>query len=257
MLKYTLPGLVFGLTLGLQVGQARAGLLVTTRQPDQVVKVDDRDLAQTSAITYSASGPTELFGFSFVASPGGVDRLFDGRLDVHSNHKEDKGGVKIMPRNSVTVVFDVSTHPAGYDITGIETVAGWKSFAKGRSNQGYAILLTFVDGRTATLVDTRHWEPNTPPTYWTTVSFSNPEGGPLFSDTVQLNQEAATRGTSVRASGVKSITFKNFSPGNAGHFAVYREFDIRGVPSTDGPGTGSSAAERPSPSPRPSPPLLP
>jgi hypothetical protein len=136
----------------------------------------------------------------------------------------------VYPTDSITYTFDVSSHAAGYNITQIATYAGWDPGAGGRSNQGYQIDLTYVNGATATLLAKTTLQPNSPTaSYWTQVVLTNSEGGALSQ-------------SGIVASGVKAVTFSNFDSGIAGgsgQYAqvMYREFDIVGTATVPEPGT--------------------
>jgi hypothetical protein len=191
-----------------------SNLLVTTSTSSTAPTVSTNDLAQTYYLSSSATGGNG------VATQH--TQLFNGTIDNTANVTMDSS-------NTVTVTLDTSVNANGYDITGIDSVFGWNTGASGRSNQGYSIVLTFVDGSTATLVEGTHWEPNAPTAaYWTQVSFRNADQGVLNSDTVTLNSET-TGGTGVIASGVKAVTFEITHDANAGGVVVASEIDILGV----------------------------
>lgn len=134
---------------------------------------------------------------------------------------------------SITYTFDTTSHAAGYDISRIESYAGYTTDPTwgGRSNQGYAITLTFVDDSTATLVPKAVWVPCPVMAYWSQVVHTNSGGGVL------------NNGSSVTATGVKAITFSDFDPNWAYVPHVrYREFDVYGTATVPEPGTVGLAA---------------
>ena len=138
--------------------------------------------------------------------------MFNGLIGNEDGDADDVGEVRLDTTSVVTVTFDTSIFAGGFDLTGINTYFGWNPFGGGRSNQGYEILVTYVDGTTESLAGPEHWEPNEEPSsYWTTVSF-------LPGDDEFL------------ARGVKSVTFDITNQGNVGAALVAREFDILGVP---------------------------
>ncbi|CAA6691324.1 MULTISPECIES: LamG-like jellyroll fold domain-containing protein [unclassified Lentimonas] len=191
-----------------------SNLVVTTARSSTAPTVSDNDLAQAHYLSSSATGGNGV-GTQHA-------QLFNGTTDNTAN-------VTMDSRNTFTVTLDTSVNTNGYAITGIDSVFGWDTAASGRSNQGYSIVLTFVDDTTATLVDATHWEPNTPTAeYWTQVSFRNADQGALNSDTVTVNSET-TGGTGVIASGVKAVTFEITQDANAGGVVVASEIDILGV----------------------------
>jgi hypothetical protein len=135
----------------------------------------------------------------------------------------------VYPNDYITYTFDVASHPAGYDISQIGSYAGWDPGSGGRSNQGYQVDLTFVNGSTATLLAKTTLQANNPAAYWTQVILTNSGAGALSQD-------------GIVATGVKAVTFRNFDAANAtggGPYAqvMYREFDILGTASVPEPGT--------------------
>lgn len=218
------------LTYMVTVSLGWSTIIVTTAKIDQATPptVSGSDLGQTAAS--SISGTVN-------ANP--ISNLFDGSIGTVNDDTGVAGATEIRAGNSVTIDFDVTTNTLGYDITGIDTYAGWKLAAGGRSDQGYGITLTFMDDSTAALLNSTHWEPNaTPREYWTTVSFVNNGGGALSSDFVDTGS-GPVAGNGILASGVKSITFDGFFDSNAGSWSAYREIDIFGAATVPEP---SSAA---------------
>ncbi len=165
------------------------------------------DLAQTYYSSSSATGGD--------AVEERHDELFNGEIGDSSSGTGDSGVVRMSSGNTITVTFDISSNTFGYDITGIDTIFGWSTGSGGRSNQGYELILTYVDGTTVSLAGPEHWEPNSPATYWTKVSFT-PEGT-----------------NTVMASGVKSVTFDITEDANASGVVIAREFDIFGTATVD------------------------
>ncbi|MDF7808987.1 PKD domain-containing protein [Pontiellaceae bacterium B12219] len=142
------------------------------------------DLAQTHYLSSSSTG----------FSVGDETLLFNGEV------ANDFQAVSMATDASVMINFDVSTYFAGYDITGISTYFGSNSGGDGRANQGYRVVVTYVDDSTATLIGADLWEPAGYD--YTTVSFSG------------------TNGTAL-ATGVKSVTIDKIYPANA---AAYGDF---------------------------------
>lgn len=200
--------------------QAHAAIIVTTNKINlgsTAPTVSNSDLGQAAGTIVSAlniDDPTQLA---------------NGLVGNTDGDPLDPGEHFFGTTASLTFTFDVSTNTAGYDITQIDSVFGWKIASSGRSNQGYSIELTFVNDSTAFLVDSTVWEPNSPTSYWTVVSFTNNGGGALNSDTININGGGASAGNTIVASGVKAITFANFSNANAGGNVNGREFDIFGT----------------------------
>ncbi|MEP2774663.1 MAG: sialate O-acetylesterase [Luteolibacter sp.] len=120
--------------------------------------------------------------------------------------------------DSITFNFDITVNTGGYDITGINTFAGWNPGGGGRSNQGFTITVTYVDGTTSEVSSGVYFS-NLPTTFtWTEVLFTE--------DT-----------TGIIAAGVKSVTFSNFHPAGSTGFVGYREIDIFGTASEHRPET--------------------
>ena len=207
---------------GLVPHSANGAIIVTTLKSGSPPTVSSSDLAQTQYLSSSGTGGDD-------ASSKHAD-LFSGVIGNTNGSAADPGEVRLDNTNTITVNFDISTNTLGYDITRIDSYFGWNPEGGGRSNQGYEIILTFVDDTTASLAGPQHWQPNSPASYWTTVSFTASGGGTLNSNTVNLNGGGAVAGTSVLASGVKAITFDMTEDANAGGFVVAREFDIFGAP---------------------------
>ena len=162
-------------------------------------------------------------------------KLNDGSLGAAGNGSDaSASSIGIQSNNtSIIYTFDTSINDRGYDITGIRTYAGWLTYSGSydvRSNQGYQVDLTFVNGATLTLQKKTSWAWSTsglslPATLWTEVAFANGNGG------VALNNNSG-----VVASGVKSITFSNFDVAVPGGPVAYREIAIDGVASVPEPG---------------------
>lgn len=154
----------------------------------------------------------------------GAGAASDGTPSTYANF--------VYPSDTITYTFNTSSHAAGYDITNIATYAGWNVGGGGRSNQGYQIDLTYVNGTTATLLPKTTLNANSSPTYWTQVSLTNAEGGALSQN-------------GIVASGIKAITFRNFDESAVSaayndkvyQQVMYREIDIVGTATVPEPGT--------------------
>jgi len=210
---------------GLVPHSANGAIIVNTDKSNSPPTVSDSDLAETQYLSSSATGGT----WSVVTLHA---ELFNGSVNNSAN-------VTMDSNNTFTVNFDISTNTLGYDITGIDSYFGWETSGGGRSNQGYSIVLTFLNDSTATLAGPTHWEPNSPDSaVWTTVSFTESGGGTLYSDTVKLNSGDAVAGSSVLASGVKAITFDIANNANVNNSQlVGREVDIFGTATIPEPGS--------------------
>ncbi len=203
---------------------SNAAVLVTTAKSasGSPPAFSTTDLAQTQYLSSSGTGGNDAAEHA---------QLFNGAIGNTDTDTTDSGEVTLTSTNSITVNFDISVNTLGYDITGIETIMGWNPNAGGRSNQGYSVVLGFVGGGSATLFSATHWEPNSPSSYWTKVSFANSGGGTLFNDTISLNGGSASTGTGILATGVQSITFNisQDAAATSGGVVVAREFDVFGV----------------------------
>ncbi|MEI6891837.1 MAG: carbohydrate-binding protein [Pontiella sp.] len=177
---------------------------VSTTQSDTAPRVSSTDLAQTQYFSSAATGGNDRSEHA---------QLFNGVIGDNDSGTSDAGVVRMASDNTVTVTLDTSVHTNGYDLTGITTCFGWNPDNGGRSNQGYELILTSVDGSTSILAGPEHWEPNNPASYWTTVTFTNAPGR-------------------VMASRVKAVTFNITQDANAGGVVIAREFDVFGLPST-------------------------
>jgi hypothetical protein len=179
---------------------------VSTTKSASAPAVSSSDLAQTQYLSSSATGGNDSSEHA---------QLFNGATGNTDTDTNDSGEVRLTSDNTITVTFDTSVNTNGYDLTEINTHFGWGTDGDGRSNQGYEIILTTVDGSTHSLAGPEHWEPNSPASYWTTVSFTPGSGTSM-------------------ASGVKAVTFDITEDANAGGVVIAREFDIFGVPTVPG-----------------------
>ena len=177
-------------------GEISSDYTVNAFKADDAPSVSNDDLAQTS---YSSSSHATLF---------------NGRIGSGDSDKNDEDSVQIDDSSSITIDFDLKDNASGFDIWGINSFFGWNPTQGGRSNQGYSVTFSYVDGSKKT-IDAQHWEPNSPSSYWTVVSFESGASGSI-------------------ASGVKSITFDISEEANAGGWVVAREIDIFNSPTEAG-----------------------
>ncbi|MDF7809074.1 PKD domain-containing protein [Pontiellaceae bacterium B12219] len=139
-------------------------------------------------------------------------KLFDGIINGTPPAEDDETALVMWDDEcTVTVDFDVSVNTLGYDITNIVSIAGWKPSSGGRANQGYEVVVTYVDDTQEILAAATDWAPNSPAFYWTRVS--------LFEEN-----------NNVMATGVKSVTFNFSENANPGGRVMGREIDIHGYP---------------------------
>lgn len=161
------------------------------------------DLAQTALLSSSGEGT----GTSSTTANHAL--LFNGDLGL-----TNATPVRWNTSSTVTVNFDVSVNTSGYDITEISSIAGWSTAGGlGRSNQGYGVLLTYMDDSQSILAVPQNWASNSPAFYYTKVILTETSGAAM-------------------AKNVKSIKFYGFYNANAGGDVIGREIDIFGVPSS-------------------------
>ena len=225
----TVPGgvstLVDLIEAGWQGSLPQSGMHVLTAKSNETVpkSFSSTDLAQTE---YFSSSATDTNGREVLTQHA---ELFNGLVGNNNGGYADSGEVTMDSGNTVTINFDISTNTGGYDITRIESIFGWSVTSGGRANQGYEIILTFVNDSTATLAGPTHWEPNSPASYWTKVAFTMADGGTLNSDTIIVDGTPSA-GTGVTARKVKAITFDISEDANPGSWVLGREIDIFGTP---------------------------
>ena len=109
----------------------------------------------------------------------------------------------------ITYNLDTGTVPFGYDLTSINTYAGWRD--PGRSEQDYTVLYSTV---------------NAPNTFRVLDSVFAPAYGGYPSDTTAF----LTSGTGILASNVAAIQFS--FPTTQNGYVGYRELDVLGLPSS-------------------------
>lgn len=168
--------------------------------------VSSNDLAQTSYLRSSGRG-------NYDASSKHA-ALFNGSVGDDDSDLNDSDAVQLDDNSSITIDFDLRGNAGGFDIWGINTFFGWNPTQGGRSNQGYSVTFSYVDGSEET-IDAQHWQANSPSDYWTVVSFQAGPSGSI-------------------ASGVQSVTFDISENANAGKWVVAREIDIFNSPSEAG-----------------------
>lgn len=222
IVRHTFVALVAIAALAVSANQGHATIVVTADSNDSntYFSLNHDALGESATITGQIT--------EFQALPKLQDASLGGGLGSGANGAGEFANF-VYPNDYVTYTFDVASHPAGYDISQIASYAGWDTGSGGRSNQGYQVDLTFVNGSTATLLAKTTLQANNPAAYWTQVILTNSDAG-------TLSQGA------IVATGVKAVTFRNFDAANAtggGQYAqvMYREFDIVGTASVPEPGT--------------------
>ncbi|MDF7806433.1 PKD domain-containing protein [Pontiellaceae bacterium B12219] len=194
--------------------------VVPVRLVDVTTQVEGTTATDVFPINFVAFSTNDLANIgqasllSVVDDTGGiavaeVTNLNNGATGTSAN---DGAAVLLDTTDSFTITFDTSENTLGYDITNINTYAGWSTLAFGRANQGYDVTVTFMDDTTL-LLSSGTYEPNLTPNSWTAV-YMTPKAG-----------------SNVIASGVKAITFSNFDQYPSGNPVIaYREFDVLGTP---------------------------
>jgi hypothetical protein len=80
----------------------------------------------------------------------GADAGNNGEYELFQNGTMD----------TFTVNLDTSINTAGYDLTGINTYAGWNPASQGRSNQGYTMTAMLMNDSTLELASGTHFANN-------------------------------------------------------------------------------------------------
>lgn len=162
------------------------------------------DLADASQSTYGSIALTGI----------GADAGFlnDGSIGVANDGER----TQIEPTDAFTINFDTSVNTSGYDITGINSYAGWNTAFNGRSNQGYTVTVTYVNDSTEVIITGTH--------YANTVDAVGENGAVNHWTRVLMTDDTGTIAT-----GVKAITFSDFDEASSGGAVQYREFDVIGT----------------------------
>lgn len=202
----------------------RQGLLATAQGletastsifPENFTPFSTNDLAE--------AGQPTLLNVTSSGITTGLTNLNNGIAGDASNN----GQFTLVGGNAThafTYNLDLSENVLGYDITAIQSYAGWNPAAKGRSNQGYTMTVTYVDGTTEVLARGTHYANGLE---WNGSSWDDVGEQYVWTEVIWSN----TNTTGVIARGVKSITFSDFDSAGAGGVVAYREFDILGAPS--------------------------
>jgi hypothetical protein len=218
--RYSLVALFSCFALAALTSQARATITTTHAKSDSDTEFTLSSDALGESATISGTGIFERW----VPAKLNDGLLGEGAGEGHSNDGQGDFDNTFYPGSSITYTFNTTAAPKGYDITRLETYMGWDTASNGRSNQGYRVDLTFMDNSTATLIAKADFEPNNPACYWTQVVHSDSSG-------------VLDNGSGVVATGVKAVTFADFSAANAAGPVMIRELDIFGVATVPEPGT--------------------
>ncbi|MFO0952510.1 MAG: choice-of-anchor Q domain-containing protein [Isosphaeraceae bacterium] len=184
--------------------------VVNTSTSDSGFTVSGSDLLQTNLGRASVTG--NINDQEGLNSAVDIAVLTDGRFGppgIIGNPGPNPDFVLIHDGVQITYNLDTSTHPLGYDLTNINTYAGWQD--NGRSQQDYTVLYSTVAA------------PNTFQVLQT-VTASGSDGSPSGSAAF------LTSSTGALASNVAAIRFSFPSAQNG--YVGYRELDVLGAPST-------------------------
>jgi PKD repeat protein len=195
----------------LDISSQASGTTDSDPFPATFIPISTNDLANSGQSTFLSIIGTDLQGDTVATD------LNNGAVPSVANDGSDRAA--IINASTVTINFDTSVNTEGYDITGINTYAGWDPVGEGRANQDYTVTVTFMDDSTATLYiatasEDTGLEPNLVPNSWTAVYL--------------------TDSTGTMASGVKAITFSSFDDyrGSGAQTVQYREIDVFGTATT-------------------------
>jgi hypothetical protein len=169
-------------------------------EQSNIPSVATNDLAQTAFLSSSSSNGNA----SSTIENGYQSRFFDGEVA--------ESDIRLYVGDSFTIEFDTTDAPLGYDISEITSIYGASTSSGGRANQGYDIIVSYVDDSTETIASWKYWNPNTPDTtFWTGVTHTEESAGSFIS-------------------GVKAITFLVTQAANPGGWLYGTEIDIFGTP---------------------------
>lgn len=175
---------------------------------------DDLVNAGQSSLDSVVGTPAETGFFS------GLSGLNDGFINSQTENPQGKTYYEptLLP-GTVTFELDITVNAFGYDITDINTFAGWGGNSSTLANQQYEILVSAVGSAGFTSLTTVDYTPFS----------SGASGGTkvFLSDSLPSGKLAA---------GVDAIRFV-FADDGAGFGTVYHEVDVIGVAAIPEPGT--------------------
>ena len=179
---------------------------LSTAGSDSGFPVSNSDLLQTNLSSSSVTG--NIGDEEGLGSATSIEPLTNGEFGPAGlNEWPGTNPEVVMIHNGVQITYnlDTSTHPLGYDLTNINTYAGWRD--PGRSRQDYTVLYsTVADPNTFHVLDNV-----SAPSY-----FGWPSGTAAF----------LTSSTGVLVSNVASIQFS--FPSTQDGYVGYRELDVLG-----------------------------
>ena len=164
-----------------------------------------------SAVDLVNSGQSSLLSMDVSVAPHGAfpaTSLNDGISNSSANNKNVY--FNNLP-STVTFTLDTSVNTLGYDITGVNTFAGWNDNKGQFANQKYDLLVSVVGSADFTSIHSLLYNPIADATAFgaSWVSLSDDSG--------------------LMATGVDAVRFVLQSPGSA---TVYQEIDVMGFATT-------------------------
>lgn len=228
-LKYTL--LILGLISSAEF--SKAALVATgsssTDPNDATIlgAVDGADLGAAGA----ASGAAGFFGGAGDLNDGGITPGLSGPGNSSLYLPNSFGAGTQLPE-TYTIALDVATNPLGYDVSSVETFAGWTENGPQLGNQRYTLSVSLVAAPgTFTPVGTFEYIP---------FADNTSTGGSVTHMTVSDD------GAGLIGMGVHSVRFEfldhGFSgPNTAVDGTLYYETDINGTPTAAVPEPSSTA----------------
>lgn len=191
----------------------------TGSTPSMSVASDDLLQSEFVSVTGDARYPGDGSGSTGPVVPG---VLRDGSWGAWQTVTDSVG---LQNPNVLTFTLDTSVNTLGYDITSIVSSAWWATGGNGRSDQRYAIWVSYVgDGGFSLIQPLTHFTSGMGPDAATQVTVTNNTGGVL------------DNGTS-STTGVDQIAFQfgdndGTAQGGAGggnNWNFYREIDVIGT----------------------------
>lgn len=201
---------------------AQAATIFTTQtSADNTFANSSFSVSNSDLVNDGQSSLTSVTNTGITAA--GIIEINNGSVPAATN---TTGDASIVPGDVLTFNFDTSVNTLGYDITSIVTLAGGNQ----RAAQGFDVIVTFMNDSTATVISADTAVGAVAGTYAGLTDdsnyFNNFDGNGYTAVTI-------TEDTSgIVASGVKAITFTNFSEANrngSDGAVIYREFDVFGV----------------------------
>ncbi len=227
--KYTLP--VLGLIAS--AGISQAALVATgsssTDPSDATIlgAVDGSDLGAAG----TASGANGYFGVAGDLNDGVITPGLSGTGNSALYLPNSFGAAALLPE-TYTIALDVATNPLGYDVSSVETFAGWTENGPQLGNQRYTLSVSLVA---------------TPVTFDSVGTFEYvPFADNTSSGGSVTHMTVADDGAGLIGTGVHSVRFEFLDHGFSGpntdvDGTVYYETDINGTATAAVPEPSSAA----------------